>query len=275
MLPGACKSSARCPFLRTAANLSVSQLAALSTNPTLSRSCPFLSKLKVATASANGQESLNASSLASNPLLPNAGAFQPCSAGQQAYRAQHCRLRLWFLQTPLNTDAPCNLSEEHVRSFDHAQLPFPFKPASVPATAPVATAVPTHVAAAIDTAASTVEKAAVNVTKEVRAKPAAAATPSAGDKAKDAVAQEVKAPMNPQRAEVILASKMDKLKAEGRYRVFFDIERQAGNFPKAFNHGALRHAERRIPDEVRFLRCAANWGNNATHSRVCLNISRR
>lgn len=36
--------------------------------------------------------------------------------------------------------------------------------------------------------------------------------------------------------------KMDKLKSEGRYRVFFDIARHVGNFPHASNHGdTLEH----------------------------------
>jgi len=37
-------------------------------------------------------------------------------------------------------------------------------------------------------------------------------------------------------ADSIIASKMAALKREGRYRVFIDIERQSGEFPKAFHH---------------------------------------
>jgi len=58
------------------------------------------------------------------------------------------------------------------------------------------------------------------------------------------------------RAESVLSGRMEQLKAEGRYRVFFDIERQAGNFPKAFNHSAVRQAERNLPEEVTV------WCNN-------------
>jgi len=46
--------------------------------------------------------------------------------------------------------------------------------------------------------------------------------------------------------ETVLTEKMDKLKKEGNYRVFFDIERQAGNYPRA-----LRHSKKMAnPDEV-------------------------
>lgn len=43
---------------------------------------------------------------------------------------------------------------------------------------------------------------------------------------------------SPPSVEATLAARMDQLKNEGRYRVFFDIERQAGNFPRAFNHSS-------------------------------------
>jgi 5-aminolevulinate synthase len=46
------------------------------------------------------------------------------------------------------------------------------------------------------------------------------------------------------------------LRNEGRYRVFFDIERQRGQFPKAYNHSLTRRTERTIPDEVTV------WCNN-------------
>jgi len=59
-----------------------------------------------------------------------------------------------------------------------------------------------------------------------------------------------------QAAETVLDKKMSALKAEGRYRVFFDIERQRGAFPKAYNHSVVRASERAIPDEVTV------WCNN-------------
>lgn len=46
--------------------------------------------------------------------------------------------------------------------------------------------------------------------------------------------------------EEVLEQKLEQLKKEGRYRVFFDIERQAGNYPRALNHDKSLSA----PDEV-------------------------
>lgn len=59
-------------------------------------------------------------------------------------------------------------------------------------------------------------------------------------------------------AEGTFAGKMDSLKAEGRYRVFFDIQRQCGAFPKAYNHSTMRAAEKNLPEEVTV------WCNNGT-----------
>ncbi len=67
--------------------------------------------------------------------------------------------------------------------------------------------------------------------------------------------------------EKVLSERLDSLKAEGRYRVFFDIERQAGRFPKAYNHSMIKQTEGMIngaaaateavkPDEVTV------WCNN-------------
>ena len=36
--------------------------------------------------------------------------------------------------------------------------------------------------------------------------------------------------------ETFFKSRLDGLRAEGRYRVFADIERRAGAFPRAFHH---------------------------------------
>lgn len=42
-------------------------------------------------------------------------------------------------------------------------------------------------------------------------------------------------------AEDYLSDKLNVLKQDGRYRVFFDIERQRGNFPSAINHNSTAH----------------------------------
>jgi len=69
----------------------------------------------------------------------------------------------------------------------------------------------------------------------------------------------VTANVSPPAAEAVLAARMAQLKGEGRYRVFFDIERQAGNFPRAFNHTNAENKEAGVtvnPDEVTV------WCNN-------------
>jgi len=48
--------------------------------------------------------------------------------------------------------------------------------------------------------------------------------------------EQVLVPPQLAQAHEIVAEKMDKLKKEGRYRVFLPMERQAGNFPMAFHH---------------------------------------
>lgn len=45
----------------------------------------------------------------------------------------------------------------------------------------------------------------------------------------------------------ILQNKIAQIKSEGRYRVFFDIEREAGNYPKALKHSADANM---APDEI-------------------------
>src|SRR6185312_6435071 len=57
-------------------------------------------------------------------------------------------------------------------------------------------------------------------------------------------------------AENLCESRMNALKEEGRYRVFFDIERQRGAFPKAFNHSMMKDKAKGLPDEVTV------WCNN-------------
>lgn len=44
-----------------------------------------------------------------------------------------------------------------------------------------------------------------------------------------------------------LQGKIDEIKKEGRYRVFFDIEREAGNYPKALKHSTTEGTK---PDEI-------------------------
>lgn len=68
-------------------------------------------------------------------------------------------------------------------------------------------------------------------------------------KAKEAkVAKVSPAPVpEPANPEAILSQKMEQLKKEGRYRVFLDIERQAGSYPRALYHNKNKLI---APDEV-------------------------
>lgn len=54
-----------------------------------------------------------------------------------------------------------------------------------------------------------------------------------------------------------LSTQLNKLQAEGRYRIFFDIERQAGRFPRALNHGAQRWQNTKTPADP-----VTVWCNN-------------
>jgi 5-aminolevulinate synthase len=49
--------------------------------------------------------------------------------------------------------------------------------------------------------------------------------------------------VQPQYYEATLSGALNQIKKEGRYRVFFDIEREAGNFPKALRHTAEKTEE--------------------------------
>jgi len=48
----------------------------------------------------------------------------------------------------------------------------------------------------------------------------------------------------------IVEEKMEQLRKEGRYRVFFDLERQKGNFPKAWKRGELGDKSKAMKDQV-------------------------
>lgn len=48
----------------------------------------------------------------------------------------------------------------------------------------------------------------------------------------------------------IISEKMDQLRKEGRYRVFFDLEREKGNFPMAWKRGELGDKSKAMDDQV-------------------------
>lgn len=50
--------------------------------------------------------------------------------------------------------------------------------------------------------------------------------------------------------EQIIQEKMEQLKKEGRYRVFIDLEREKGNFPKAWKRGELGDKSKAMDDQV-------------------------
>lgn len=221
-------SSSRCPFLQNAPAISSSQLPALLQS--FRKQCPFLSSVKLArtvSSKVDMNKSMHMSPMTLNhPTTTYAHTTSTISSSGCPHTAQSGDS---FNSSSMHVHARRVQDEEQSdMDMDRYQQQAD-KQHQIQQQALQAAAAAHHAAAAPSTATAPTTSSTTPV-----------AVNNAGAQA----------------AEDLCATKIDELKQEGRYRVFFDIERQRGNFPKAFNHSAVRQAERQIPDEVTV------WCNN-------------
>ena len=230
---------AGCPFLQNASSISQGALPVLMQR--FRTSCPFLASVPAA-APAHGRGVATKMEMKNNNSLAGAEVTSTLAASAAVSAC------------PVMATGRAVTQQQPSSSMHSAAAT---RPASAPSS-PIMTAAQKKKHAELAAQMAAQISLLENQSRAVKTCPHAKAKQEAAELASNGLKSHAAANPGVHSAEGTFAGKMDSLKAEGRYRVFFDIQRQCGAFPKAYNHSTMRAAEKNLPEEVTV------WCNNGT-----------